>query len=93
MTIGLLTVRLDIAASQSLKDKRQVVKSLLTRIRNKFNVSAAEVDDLDLWQRATLGFAIVSNDTAHNDRVLENLISLLEREPECAVLNVERETV
>lgn len=93
MTIGLLTVRLDISAAQSLKDKRQVVKSLLTRIRDKFNVSAAEVDDLDLWQRATLAFAIVSNDPAHNDRVLENVVSLIEREPQCAVLVVERETV
>jgi uncharacterized protein YlxP (DUF503 family) len=93
MLVGLLTVRIDIPAAQSLKDKRQVVKSLITRIREKNNVSAAEVDELDSWQRATLGFATVSNDGPRNDQVLERVVSIIEREPECTVLEIERESV
>jgi uncharacterized protein len=93
MLIGLLTVQIEISASQSLKDKRQVVRSLITRIRDKNNVAAAEVDDLDSWQRATLGFATVSNDGPRNDQVLERVLNMIEREPECTVLTVEREVV
>jgi len=93
MLVGLLTVRIEISAAQSLKDKRQVVKSLITRIRDKMNVSAAEVDDLDLWQRATLGFATVSNDGPRNDQVLERVVHMIESDPECTVLEIEREVV
>jgi uncharacterized protein YlxP (DUF503 family) len=93
MLIGLLTVQIEVAGAESLKDKRMVVRSLITRIRDKMNVSAAEVDDLDLWQRATLGFAVVSNDGAHNDQVLEKVVRLIENEHRCAVLDVERESI
>ena len=93
MLIGVLTVRIEIAGSESLKDKRMVVRSLVSRVRDKLNVSAAEVADLDLWQRATLGFVIVSNDQAHNDQVLEKVVRVIESEPRCAVLEVERETI
>jgi hypothetical protein len=93
MTIGVLTVRIELAGSESLKDKRAVVRGLVTRVRDKMNVSAAEVDDLDLWQRATLAFVIVSNDGAHNDQVLEKVVRLIESEPRCRVLEVERESV
>ena len=54
MVVGLATIELHIPASHSLKDKRQVLKSLLDTTRQKFNVSAAEVDHLDIWRRATI---------------------------------------
>jgi uncharacterized protein YlxP (DUF503 family) len=93
MLIGLLTVTIEISHSQSLKDKRQVVKSLITRIRDKINVSAAEVDSLDLWQRAVLGFVTVSNDGKRNDQQLENVVQMIENDPQCAILSIEREVV
>lgn len=93
MHIGALTAEIEIAGADSLKDKRQVVKSLLARIRDKFNVSAAEVDNLDVWRRATLGFAVVSNDNAFIDQVLEKLVDTIEADPHCALIDYQRENL
>ena len=60
-TIGVLTLELRIDDSHSLKDKRQVVKSLKDRLRHKFNVSVAEIDYQDLWQRALIAAVTVSS--------------------------------
>jgi uncharacterized protein YlxP (DUF503 family) len=93
MVIGVCTLRLVIEGSDSLKDKRQVIKSLLDRIRDKFNVSAAEVDDLDSWRRATLGFACVSKDQAFVDQVLQKVLSTVESNPLVEVADVQMEFV
>ena len=61
------------ANSHSLKDKRQVVKSLKDRLRRKFNVSVAEIEYQDLWQRAAVAVATVSSDRAHAERVLQTV--------------------
>ena len=71
-----MTLRLD--ASQSLKDKRQVVRSLLARLRNQFEVAAAEVADQDLRQLATLGLSYVSGDAQHAEEVLEHAARYIE---------------
>ncbi len=78
MHIGVLTLYLSIDYADSLKDKRQVVKSLLAHVRNKFNVSAAEVDDLDVWRRATVGVAVVSNDVKFANQVLSKVADHVE---------------
>lgn len=70
MTIGLLTLELRLEHSHSLKDKRQVVKSLKDRLRGKFNVSVSEVDAQELWQRAVLAAAMVSADQGHAEQVM-----------------------
>ena len=62
MVIGICTLQLCLPASHSLKDKRQVLKSLIARVRHDFNVSIAEVDELAAWQSAILGIACVSSD-------------------------------
>jgi uncharacterized protein YlxP (DUF503 family) len=85
MHIGALTVTIFLAEGSSLKDKRQVVKSLVEQTRRKFNVAIAEVDDLDLWQRATLGITTVANDSAHVNRVLDKVLDHLESHPEFSV--------
>lgn len=74
------SVQLYLAQSQSLKDKRQVIKILKDRIGNAFNVSVAEVADQDLWQKATLGFAVVSNQTRHANEVLSKVVNFIERD-------------
>ncbi len=66
--------------SGSLKNKRQVLKSLKERIRNKFNVSVAEVDHNQLWQRSTLGVATVSTAVQHANEVLSKAVNFVERD-------------
>ena len=93
MVIGICTLQLLIPGSQSLKDKRQVIKSTLDRIRDRFNVSAAEVDELDSWRRATLGFACVSKDQSFVDQVLQKVLAAVESNPQIEVADVQMEFV
>ena len=78
MNIGALKVRLRLPENQSLKGKRQAVRSIVARVRNSFNVSIAEVEDQELWQVATLGISIVSNDTRYSNEVLSKIVDLIE---------------
>ena len=77
MNIGVCTIRLRLPENQSLKGKRQVLNSLTTRVRNKYNVAIAEVDDQDLWQLATLGITCVSNSAQHADEVLSKIVQFV----------------
>ena len=86
MFIGLLTIELEITDSLTLKDKRQVVKSLLDRIRHRFNVSAAEVDRLDSRRFAVMAAVAVANEEAFVHRMLEKVTDLVESEPRSLVL-------
>jgi uncharacterized protein YlxP (DUF503 family) len=72
----MLTIHLP--ASASLKDKRQVVRSVLARVRNQFEVAAAEVEHQDTWQLATLGLACVSNDAGHAEEILASVRRFIE---------------
>lgn len=85
MVLGVLTVDLMVADSTSLKDKRRVIKSLLDGIRNRFNVSAAELDSLDSWRRAVLGVACISNDKAVANTVLNRVLASIESDARVAV--------
>ncbi|HLJ82317.1 MAG TPA: DUF503 domain-containing protein [Ktedonobacterales bacterium] len=78
MFVGTCRVTLHIAMSQSLKDKRQVVRSVLQRLRNQFEIAAAEVDAQDLRQLAVLGLASVSGDAAHAEEILEHAVRYIE---------------
>lgn len=91
MVIGACTLELLIPGSESLKDKRQVIKSLLARLHNEFNVSAAEVDEQDNKRRAVLGICLVSNDSAHANSILSKAVNLVEGEPRASVVNVQIE--
>ena len=72
MTVGLCTVELYLPDGHSLKAKRQVLSSLKARLRDKFNVSVAEVGDLDLWQKAVLAIACVANEAGPNTVWINN---------------------
>jgi uncharacterized protein len=76
--IALLSVELHLPGARSLKDKRMVVKGIKDRLK-KFNVSVAEVDHLDLWQRAGLGIVMISNTTAAVDQGLAAVADEIER--------------
>lgn len=77
MVIGVCTVYLRIPANQSLKGKRQVLRSLIARVRKDFNVSIAEVDQQDSWQAATLGIACVSADSAYAHGLLSRVVEAM----------------
>ncbi len=93
MHVGVATVSLEVTDALTLKDKRQVVRSLLARIRNQFNVSAAEVGNLDAHTLTTLGIAAVANDKAYVHGLLEKVVDLIEREPRALVLDYATELV
>lgn len=79
--VGTLLARLILRQSRSLKDKRQVVNSIKERLRNSFNVSVAEVDFLDDRQQAMLGIAMISNDVAHLQQQLNEVLAALRSHP------------
>jgi len=77
MNVGVCRVSLRLPENQSLKGKRRVLKSITTRVRSKFNVSVAEVDDQNLWQLATLGICFVSNDKRFTNEVLSKVVDFI----------------
>ena len=77
MNIGVCRIKLRLPENSSLKGKRRVVKSIIARVKNKFNVSIAEVDDNDLWQMATLGICCVSNNGRQTNEVLSKVVDFV----------------
>ncbi len=71
--IAFLTLELNIEAAQSLKDRRQVVRSLKDHLRSRFNISIAELDSAELWNRATIGIVSVSNSKDYLDGLMKNV--------------------
>jgi uncharacterized protein YlxP (DUF503 family) len=93
MHVSVCQIELRLPENQSLKGKRQVIKSMITRLQNKFNVSVAEVDNQDLWQLATLGVACVSNHRRHAAEILANVVKfVLQNYPDVEVLSSDIET-
>ena len=98
MIVGAALLELHVHGSHSLKAKRGVVKSLSARVRNKFNVSVAEVGGQDTWQRAVLGVSACGNDPRRVRQVLERVIDFVEdqhlaelRETDIEILTLEHE--
>ena len=91
MVVASLRIELMISGSASLKDKRHAMRSLRDRIRSRLNVSVAEVDNQDLWQRGTLGVAIVSTDGGTAREVLDKVRRLVEQDGRVSVLDVDLE--
>lgn len=92
MVIAVCRVVLHLPENQSLKSKRQVVKSILGRVRHRFEVSAAEIEDQDVWQVATLGFGCVGNDPRLMNEILSKVVDFIERDrPEVPLLDYQIE--
>ena len=79
MPVGLLTLELHIPDAQSLKDKRQVLRSLKDRLRRDFNVAVAELDHHDTWQRSVIGIVTLSNEEKHVAEVLQKVLDEADR--------------
>jgi uncharacterized protein len=93
MVIGLLTLDLHIPGARSLKDKRHALHSLEARLRERFNVSVAEVEHQDLWQRARLAVVSVNTDAGHLDATLQAAAGEAEQARLIEVLDVHTEVL
>jgi uncharacterized protein YlxP (DUF503 family) len=92
MNVGVCRIELRLAENLSLKGKRRVLKSITTRVSNKFNVSVAEVSDQNLWQLATLGICCVSNNSRYTNEVLSKVVDFVVNSRfEVEILNYEIE--
>ena len=79
MVIGLCTIDLHLPGANSLKDKRSVLKSVMRRVRNEFNVSIAEVEQQDVWRSAVIAVVAVSSDRAYAHGLLTRVVQWIER--------------
>ncbi|HKV63540.1 MAG TPA: DUF503 domain-containing protein [Candidatus Acidoferrum sp.] len=79
MPVGLLTLELHIPDAQSLKDKRQVLRSLKDKLRRDFNVAVAEMEHHDSWQRSVIGIVTISNEEKHLREVLQKVLDEADR--------------
>jgi len=77
MNVGVCKISLRLPENLTLKGKRRVLKSITTRVRNKFNVAVAEVDDQNLWQSAILGICCVSNNSRYTNQVLSKVVGFI----------------
>lgn len=91
MMVGVGRITLYLADGHSLKDKRRVLQSIISKMRNKFNVAVAEIADQELWQKSTLGIAVIGGTTAHADSQLQAIVDWLETEPRLRIGEVEIE--
>jgi len=85
--IGTLELELRFSEPQSLKEKRVILKSLVTRIRNQFNVSVAEVDGMDLWQTSTLAIATAGRETKFINEILDRVMDFIRSVREVEITN------
>ncbi|MFC1737002.1 DUF503 domain-containing protein [Candidatus Hydrogenedentota bacterium] len=88
MTIGVLQASLEIPGNRSLKGKRRVLNSLKARLRNKFNVSVAEIDTHDYWQRATIGVCCISSQSRHANEMINEAARFIECFHETVLLDI-----
>lgn len=94
MVIGVARVTLHLAASHSLKDKRQVIRSLLAQVKQRFEVAAGEVDRQDQWQVAVLGVSCVSTDARHADEIISKVVEFIAtRKVEAEMMDYETEII
>ena len=87
MLVGVCRLEIFVPESSSLKSKGFVLNSIKKRIRNKFNVSVAEVENNDKWQRISLGISIVSNERKFIDMNIEEILKLIESDGRMEILS------
>ncbi len=93
MFVGILKICIHIPYARSLKEKRQILKKLVDNVRNKFPVSVAEVDFMDMWQRAGIGISIVSNDSKTLESLIDRISLYVETNFDCQITEVDKEII
>jgi uncharacterized protein YlxP (DUF503 family) len=94
MIVGVSQITLHLPDTHSLKEKRQIIKSLMARVRNQFEVAIAEVEEQDRWQIAVLGVSCVSNNSQHAAQILDRVLRFIEEtRPDLMVSGTETEMI
>ncbi len=93
MFIGVLQIELFIGESQSLKDKRRIIRSLVDKVKNKFNVAVAETGKLDSWNYCGLSFVFVSNDAGHLDSMMNSAANFVEYHGSFETIDIHTESI
>jgi len=93
MVIGVCKINLLIEGAFSLKEKRRILKSLIDRLKSRFNASIAEVDLNDKWQASVLGIACVSNEGNHVDSTLSSIIEFVENDGRVTITEFSTEKI
>jgi uncharacterized protein YlxP (DUF503 family) len=91
MIVGIVVIELYLPFSRSLKEKRKEIRSIKEKLRSNFNVSVAEIDNQNLWQRASLGISIAGSDTLHLQESVDKIIEFIERNWSHLLLEVRRD--
>jgi hypothetical protein len=87
MIVGSCILKLIIYESNSLKDKRHIIKSIIGKVQSRFNVSIAEIDLNDSWQTSIIGFACVTNDTHHANQIITNVIKFIDGDGRAEIID------
>lgn len=87
MTLGVLRLVVRLPEAQSLKEKRWLIKSLVARIRNRFNVSISEIENQDKWQIATMAVAHVGDEQSHSNRLLDQVLNFADTVKQVEVID------
>jgi len=93
MVIGVCRMVLGIDNAFSLKEKRSVVKSIIERLKSRYNISVAEVGFNDKWKNAVIGVACVSNEAAHADSMLASVVNFVENDGRAVLIDYSTETI
>lgn len=91
MTIGVLNILLEIPSAFSLKEKRRVLNSLKAKLKSKFNISVAEIGAKDIWNKAEIGVAVISDDTSFCNEQLGKVIDFVNNQHDVVVLDINQE--
>ena len=90
MVLGVLKVQVYMESNRSLKDKRKVLRSLIAKVKSKFNnISVSEVDHLNYRKKSTLGISFVANETAFVNSVIDQVVEYIEKNCFCHILDSE----
>lgn len=93
MIVGVCRMELSLEGAFSLKDKRQIIKSIIERLKARYNASIAEVDLNDTWKNAVIGVSCVSNDAKHIDSMLNNIVNFVENDGRAVLFNYNTEKI
>lgn len=91
MVIGILELEIKLFSSDSLKNKRRIIKSLIDRIRNNFNVSVSEIRHQDLWQRAGLGIALLTTEGKFAQSILSKIVDFIKKDKKISLIDSKME--
>ena len=93
MNILLMTVTLRASWVHSLKEKRMVVKSIVEKLKNKFNISVAEVDDQDIHNTIVIGIAGICANSSQSDSIMEHVITFIECNTDAEIIDIQKENI